>query len=140
MLEEKVEKEKLQRCRVERLLATREREKILNEQRRTQYEARCAKMEEAARERARRKQEELQKASEERERLKKVISDQFAEAARRNLEREEAAKAAAEAKKAAEVKKAADAKKAAEAKAKAAAEQGPPCSGWGRQVYWKRVK
>ena len=91
MLEEKVEKEKLQRCRVERLLATREREKILNEQRRTQYEARCAKMEEAARERARHKQEELQKASEERERLKKVISDQFAEAARRNLEREEAA-------------------------------------------------
>ena len=91
MLEEKVEKEKLQRCRVERLLATREREKILNEERRTQYEARCAKMEEAARERARRKQEELQKASEERERLKKVISDQFAEAARRNLEREEAA-------------------------------------------------
>jgi len=91
MLEEKVEKEKLQRCRVERLLATREREKILNDERRTQYEVRCVKMEEAARERARRKQEELEKASEERERLKKVISDQFAEAARRNLEREEAA-------------------------------------------------
>lgn len=91
MLKETVEKEKLQRCRVERLLATREREKILNEQRRTQYEARRVKMEEAARERAQRKQEELQKASEERERLKKVISDQFAEAARRNLEREEAA-------------------------------------------------
>ena len=91
MLEEKLEREKLQRCRVERLLEAREREKILNDERRLQYEARCAKMEEAARERARRKQEELEKASEERERLKKVISDQFAEAAQRNLEREEAA-------------------------------------------------
>ena len=91
MLEEKLEREKLQRCRVERLLEARERERILNDERRLQYEARCAKMEEAARERARRKQEELEKASEERERLKKVISDQFAEAAQRNLEREEAA-------------------------------------------------
>ena len=90
-LEEKLEREKLQRCRVERLLEARERERILNDERRLQYEARCAKMEEAARERARRKQEELEKASEERERLKKVISDQFAEAAQRNLEREEAA-------------------------------------------------
>ena len=90
MLEEKLEREKLQRCRVERLLEARERERILNDERRLQYEARCAKMEEAARERARRKQEELEKASEERERIKKVISDQFAEAAQRNLEREEA--------------------------------------------------
>jgi hypothetical protein len=91
MLEEKLEKEKLQRSRVERLLETRERERILNDERRTQYEARCAAMEEAARERARRKQEELEKASQERERIKKVISDQFAEAAQRNLERDEAA-------------------------------------------------
>lgn len=91
MLEEKLERDKLQRCRVERLLEARERERILNDERRLQYEARCAKMEEAARERARRKQEELEKASEERERIKKVISDQFAEAAQRNLEREEAA-------------------------------------------------
>ena len=91
MLEEKLEKEKLQRCRVERLLETRERERILNDERRIQYEARCAKMEEEARERARRKHEELEKAKEERERIKKVISDQFSEAAQRNLEREEAA-------------------------------------------------
>ena len=91
MLEDKLEREKLQRCRIERLLETREKERILNDERRLQYEARCAKVEEAARERARHKQEELEKASEERERIKRVISDQFSEAAQRNLEREEAA-------------------------------------------------
>jgi hypothetical protein len=48
-------------------------------------------MEEMAKEKARRKQEELDKASAEMERLKKVISDQFAEASQRNAEREEAA-------------------------------------------------
>jgi len=64
---------------------------VLNNERRAKFEARCAKMDEMAKEKARRKQEELDKASAEMERLKKVISDQFAEASQRNAEREEAA-------------------------------------------------
>ena len=74
MWEEKIERENANRLRIERLLQTRENERIINNHRLIEHEEQVAKMEKSRREKERRNMEDMKRAESEMEHLRQALA------------------------------------------------------------------
>lgn len=92
MWEEKIERENANRLRIERLLQTRENERIINNHRLIEHEEQVAKMEKSRREKERRNMEDMKRAESEMEHLRQALAVKLAAVSLRNVQREELAK------------------------------------------------